>query len=121
MEINGQLLYRYFSRARLTKAGLDRKPFGNTVYRTRRFYCGPLTVAGRCSTRCLHCKEILVTVIENVGSIVTRDPEAMLVYQLRKAVAEIVEQPHAAVVPVDLFGNKDTTSVWDTILAQVPA
>jgi hypothetical protein len=117
LEINGQLLYKYISRGRLAQAGLAQKPFGNVVYRVRRFYCRPLTIANRCG-KCEDCKARLIAAVEGIHE--AREPEAMLVYQLRKLVADQVEAEHHAVVRTkDAFGTRDNTSVWDALMAEV--
>ena len=118
MQIDGALLYDLIGTPLLAQGGF--KKFSNVIYRTRKFYCTPMTVARKCPRVCHQCKPTFVTVFKSIDQTTARDPEALLVYSLRKAVSEAVEAPHVAVERTsDVWGTKAEDSVWDAALAEL--
>jgi len=92
---------------------------GTAFVMVQRYYCVPMTMARKCTKTCLNCKASLEKAFEDVHTGADK-PAGVLVYVLRKAVNETVEVEHVATVrTVDTFGTKDTSSVFDALLAEV--
>jgi len=118
--IDGRVLYKFITGEQIEKSGFSKKKISNMIFRVRRFYCGPMNVARKCTGSCLNCKVTLLTVFQSIDKNIAKDPEALLTYTLRQAVSNQVEVPHEATVrKIDRFGTADPASIWDAMLAEV--
>ncbi len=102
-----EFLAEVSSRKELAAAGLT---FDAALIRTRRYYCGQLTVATKCPLNCSDCSAPLKAVIQRIADTENvRIPEAMLTTQLRIAAGDMKEvaRPKTEAKPLlDIFGRK---------------
>ncbi len=120
MEINSQLLFKFIGKITLNKAGFDKLTFCEVVYRVRRYYCRPLTIARKCPRNCQNCNGILNRVVGSIDKEIANDPYAFLVIGLRRAVSDWVEPTHEATIRVkDNFGTRDESNIFDVMLAEM--
>ena len=122
MKISQKMLRNLLPDYILTSIGLpDCWHLAKTV---GRFYCTPMTIAGKCPMVCDECRSKFEGIADKMAEDKTtiRNPMGVFIYKLRNLVNDAVEvQPKPKIakkdaygIPVDKEGN-----VWDTMLANL--
>jgi hypothetical protein len=74
---------------------------GKILYRVHRYFCSPMTISGKCPKVCAECKPLPKVFKELHNSTDVRNPHALLVWLLRTAVADTVEDDELSSVRVE--------------------
>jgi hypothetical protein len=90
--------------------------WGSSVF-VNRYFCGPMTVQGYCSSICENCKLALQKAF-TLHNVIGR-PEGLLIWKLRDAVAvqqEVTQKEKKVFVSVDRFGVEVEENSFDALL-----
>ncbi len=97
-------------------AGMHRPP--QVHKRIKRFYCLPLTTAGKCPLSCGRCREPIEAALKRVDPSKAKAPYAVFVWALRSTVAEVIEKASDKCVEEvrNEYGEKVEIDPLDVIL-----
>ena len=86
-----------------------------------RYYCTPMTLAGKCPRNCEGCRKILEQTVETMKekNELIQKPAGVFVYRLRNLVNDAVETKPTIGADKDEFGIpvEQEGNVWDRMLA----